>query len=179
MRKAPELDTALQVRSHQGRIKGLSPLPHPAGHTFFDAAQDMVGFSAAGAHCLVMLSFSSTNTRKYFSSGLSLNSFSAQPVFVLGITPTHVQDLALDLVELHEVCTGPCLQLFQFLLDGIVSFQRVDCTTQLGVIGKLAEGALNPTVHVTDKDIRQYQFPSGMPLVTGLHLDIELLTATL
>ncbi|KAK4824270.1 hypothetical protein QYF61_012830 [Mycteria americana] len=30
-----------------------------------------------------------------------LNPFSAQPVFVLGIAPTHVQDLTLGLVELH------------------------------------------------------------------------------
>jgi len=33
----------------------------------------------------------------------------------------------------------------------------VDCTKQLGVGGRLAEGALNSTVHVADKDVQQRQ----------------------
>ncbi|KAK4810518.1 hypothetical protein QYF61_004481 [Mycteria americana] len=87
----------------------------------------------------------------------ALNPFSAQPVFVLGIAPTSVQDLALGLVQLHEVHMGPSLKPVKVPLDGIPSLQRVDCTTQLGVVGKLAEGVLNPTVHVTDKDVKQRQ----------------------
>ena len=75
---------------------------------------------------------------------------------MLGIAPTHVQDLALGLVELHEVRTGPPLKPVKVPLDGIPSLQRVDRTTQLGVIGKLAEGALNPTVYVINEDIKQY-----------------------
>ncbi|KAK4818497.1 hypothetical protein QYF61_014227 [Mycteria americana] len=82
----------------------------------------------------------------------ALNPFSAQPVFVLGIAATHVQDLALGLVELHEVHMGPPLKPVKVPLDGIPSLQAVYCTTQLGVISKLAEGALDPTVHVADKD---------------------------
>jgi len=64
-----------------------------------------------------------------------------------------VQDLALGLVELHEVHTGPPLKPVQVALDGITSLQSVDRTTQLGVISKLAEDALHPTVHVADMDI--------------------------
>ncbi|KAK4806259.1 LOW QUALITY PROTEIN: hypothetical protein QYF61_013403 [Mycteria americana] len=77
-----------------------------------------------------------------------------QPVLELRIAPT--QDLALGLVELHEVHTGPLLQLVQVPLDDIPSFWCVNCTTQLGVICKLAEGALNPTVYVVDEDIGQH-----------------------
>jgi len=33
-------------------------------------------------------------------------------------------------------------------LDGIPSRQHINGTTKLGVAGKLAEGALDPTVHV-------------------------------
>jgi len=36
----------------------------------------------------------------------ALSPFSAQPVFVFGIASTHVQDLAVGLVELHEVHTS-------------------------------------------------------------------------
>jgi len=70
-----------------------------------------------------------------------------------------VQDLALGLVELVEVHKGPLLKLVQVPLDGIPSFWCVSCTTQLGVICKLAEGACNAAVCVTDEDIKQYWSP--------------------
>ena len=57
-----------------------------------------------------------------------------------------MQDLAFVLVEPHEVRPGPPLELVQVPLDGIPSLRRVYHTTQLGVVCKLAEGALNPTM---------------------------------
>ena len=41
-------------------------------------------------------------------------------------------------------------------LDGIPSFYRINCTTQLSVICKLAEGALDPIVCVTNKDAKEF-----------------------
>jgi len=76
-------------------------------------------------------------------SRAALNPLIPQPMLIAGVAPTQIKDLALDLVEPHEVHTGPLLQLFQILLDGILSFWCVNCTTQLGVICKLAEGALD------------------------------------
>ncbi|KAK4816309.1 hypothetical protein QYF61_014607 [Mycteria americana] len=70
---------------------------------------------------------------------------------LLGVAPTQVQDLALGLVEPHEVHMGPVLKLVQISLEGILSLRRVNCTIQLGVICKLAEGALDPTVSVKMK----------------------------
>ncbi|KAK4825967.1 hypothetical protein QYF61_003536 [Mycteria americana] len=87
----------------------------------------------------------------------AVNPFSTQPVFVLGIALTHVQDLALGLVELHEVCPGPALKPVTVPLDGIPSLQHVDHTTQLAVVGNLAVGALTPTVHVANEDVKQHQ----------------------
>ena len=76
---------------------------------------------------------------------------------------------------------GPLLKLVQVHLDGILSFRCVNCTTQLGVICKLAEGALNTTMSLMK--ILNSTGPNtdlwGTPLVTDLHLDIELLTTTL
>jgi len=43
-----------------------------------------------------------------------------------------VQDLALALVEPHEVHMGPFFQLVQVPLDAIPSLRRVNCTAQLG-----------------------------------------------
>ena len=42
----------------------------------------------------------------------------AQPISVLGIALTHGQDLALGLVELQEVWTGPSLKPVKVPLDG-------------------------------------------------------------
>jgi len=71
--------------------------------------------------------------------------FIPQPVLILGIAPTQVQDLASGLVAPQEIHTGPLLKLVQVPLDGIPSFWCVNCTTQLAVICKLAEGALDLT----------------------------------
>lgn len=43
-------------------------------------------------------------------------------------------------------------------LDGILSPRHVDHTMKLGVIHKLDEGALNPTINVTDEDVKQLLF---------------------
>ena len=40
---APELNTVLQVGSHESRVEGQNHLPEPAGHTSLDATQDTVG----------------------------------------------------------------------------------------------------------------------------------------
>jgi len=75
----------------------------------------------------------------------ALSPFSTQPVFVLEVAPTHVQDSAFGLVGLHGVHTDPPLKPVQVP----------------GVTSKLAEGALNTTVHVADKNIIQHwsQYP--------------------
>ncbi|KAK4832883.1 hypothetical protein QYF61_026433 [Mycteria americana] len=108
----------------------------------------------------------------------ALNPFIPQPVLILGVAVTHVQDLALGLVEPHEVHMGPLLKLVQVLLDGIPSFWHVNRTTQLGVICKLAEDALNPTVYVTDEDIKQYWSRHG-PLMDTTSVDHYPLDATI
>ncbi|KAK4816343.1 LOW QUALITY PROTEIN: hypothetical protein QYF61_015657 [Mycteria americana] len=77
------------------------------------------------------------------------------PQSVLKLRIVLTQDPALGLVEPHEVHTGPLLQLVQVPLDDIPSFWCVSCTTQLGVICKLAEGALDLSVNVTDENIEQ------------------------
>ena len=84
----------------------------------------------------------------------ALNPLIARAVSTIGIAPTQVQDLVLGLVELHEVCTGPALKLVKAPLDGIPSLWSINRSTQLGVICKLAEGSLNPTVHGPDKDVK-------------------------
>ncbi|GAB0192530.1 hypothetical protein GRJ2_001718300 [Grus japonensis] len=69
-----------------------------------------------------------------------------------------------SLGDLSQGCTillvknmDPPLQPVKVLLDGIPSLQSIDHTTQLGVVSNLAEGALDPAVHIADKDVKQCQ----------------------
>ncbi|PKU41682.1 hypothetical protein llap_8014 [Limosa lapponica baueri] len=84
---------------------------------------------------------------KYYRAAL-------QPIFVHGIELTHMQDPALGLVELHEFDTDSPVKLVQVPLDDILSLQPVNHSMQLGVVSKFAEGALNPNIHVTNKDVK-------------------------
>ncbi|PKU46696.1 serine-rich hypothetical protein [Limosa lapponica baueri] len=83
-------------------------------------------------------------------------------------TYMQVQDAALGFVEPHEVHMGPLLKPVQIPLDGIPCLSCVNHATQLGVICKLSESALNPTVRVIDEDIKQYWSQYG-PLRRTTH----------
>ncbi|KAK4820994.1 hypothetical protein QYF61_009460 [Mycteria americana] len=115
--------------------------------------QDMVGFLGCECTLLAHVQLFIHQYPQVLLCRAALNPFIPQPVLMVGIAPTQVQDPALGLVEPHEVHTGPLLQV---PLDGILSLRCVNRTTQLDVICKLAEGALNPTVYVIDEDIKQY-----------------------
>ncbi|KAJ7410214.1 hypothetical protein BTVI_53934 [Pitangus sulphuratus] len=58
------------------------------------------------------------------------------------------------LVEFREVCKVSLLKSVKAPLDGIPSLQCIDSTTQFSVVSKLSDGALDPIVHVTDKDLK-------------------------
>jgi len=55
-------------------------------------------------------------------------------------------------------------------LGGIPSLGCVDHSKQLGVICKLAESALNPTIQVIDKGVEEHQAHGGP--VGGHHLSL-------
>jgi len=140
---APELDAVLQVRSHQSGAKGQNHLPQPAGHAAFDAAQDTVGLLGCKRTSVAYLQLFIHQYPQVLLSRAALNPFTpSTSVLILRIAPTQVQDLAHGLIEPHEVHADPILQIVQVSLDEIPS-RRVNCTTQLGVISKLAEGALD------------------------------------
>lgn len=70
---------------------------------------------------------------------------------MFGFAPDQVQGLALGCVELHEVHMGPHLNPVKVPLVGTSLFQCAKCTTELGVVDKLAEGAHSPTIHAKRK----------------------------
>ena len=52
---------------------------------------------------------------------------------------------------------GPLLQPLQVPLDGFPSLQCIDCTAHVGVVCKLAEGALNAIIYVVDEDVEEHR----------------------
>ena len=107
-----ELDAVFQVGSHESRVEGQNQLPQPAGHTFLDATRDTIGLLSC-KHILLAHAESFINQHPQILLRAALKPFSAQLVSVLGTALTQVQDLALGLVELHEVGMGPPLKPVQ------------------------------------------------------------------
>ena len=68
-----------------------------------------------------------------------------------------MQNLALRFFEPYQVHKSLPFEFINVPLRGIPSFCRINCITQLGVISKLSEGALNPIVHVIAEDVKEYQ----------------------
>lgn len=62
--------------------------------------------------------------------------------------PTHVQHLAIGVVDLHEIHMGPPLKPIKVPLDDIPALQCGSYSTQLDIICILAAGAVDPTTCV-------------------------------
>ncbi|KAK4819404.1 hypothetical protein QYF61_003675 [Mycteria americana] len=78
-----------------------------------------------------------------------------KPVALHGVAVAQVQDLALGLVKPHTTDLGPSMQPVQVPLQSLPTLQQINTPTQLGVICKLTEGALDPFVQIIDKGIKQ------------------------
>lgn len=77
--------------------------------------------------------------------------FLPQPVLILGDTQTQVQKFVFGFAELHEVHMGP---FFESIKCCIPSLKQINCTTQVAVISKLAEDALDLTPYVITENIK-------------------------
>ncbi|PKU47477.1 hypothetical protein llap_2217 [Limosa lapponica baueri] len=153
---APELDAVLQLGTYKSGVEGENHLPQPAGHDS-DAVQDAIGFLGCQCTLPAHVELLINQHLQVLLLSTALYPFFAHSVFVHRIALTHVQDLALGLVEFDEVITRPFLKPVKVLLDGTPSHQHVDRTTQVHVIGKLTEGVLNANIYVNNTDVKQYQ----------------------
>ncbi|NXW38667.1 SSF1 protein, partial [Phaetusa simplex] len=108
----PYTARALKVRKNNS-LKDFVAVAGPLGVTHFlvfSKSSSSINFVSSrnppmtsGAHCQLVLSFSPSSLPQVLLLGAALQPFSAQPGFVPGIAISQVQDLALGLVELHEV----------------------------------------------------------------------------
>ncbi|KAK4824915.1 hypothetical protein QYF61_021430 [Mycteria americana] len=125
--RGPKLNTVFQVRPHQCRVQGDNHFPTPAGHAIFDTSQDAIGFLG---HLGTLLAHVQAAVNQYSQILLCRAAF--QPLFPKP-------------VALHGVAVAQSLP----------TLEQINTPTQLGVIGKLTEGALDPFIQIIDKDIKQ------------------------
>ncbi|KAK4814181.1 hypothetical protein QYF61_011904 [Mycteria americana] len=78
-----------------------------------------------------------------------------KPVALHGVVVTQVQDPALGLVEPHTIGLSPLIQPVHIPLQSLPTLKQINTPTQLGVVCKLTEGALDLLVQIIDKDIKQ------------------------
>ncbi|KAK4829094.1 hypothetical protein QYF61_002045 [Mycteria americana] len=110
----------------------------------------LLAFLATWAHCWLIFRQLYQHAQVLFHQAAFQPLF-PKPVVFHGVAVAQVQDPALSLVEPHTIDLGPSIQPVQSL----PTLKQINTPTQLGVICKLAEGALDPFVQITDKDIKQ------------------------
>ncbi|KAK4814854.1 hypothetical protein QYF61_027827 [Mycteria americana] len=145
--RGPNLNTLLEVRPHQCRVQGHDHFPSPAGHAIFDTSQDAIGFLG---HLGTLLAHIQAAVNQH-SCWAAFQPLFPKPIALHGVVVAQVQDLAFGLVEPHTVGPSPSIQPVQSL----PTLKQINTPTQLGVVCKLTEGALDPFVQIIDKDIKQ------------------------
>ncbi|KAK4824075.1 hypothetical protein QYF61_010586, partial [Mycteria americana] len=142
----PKLNTVFEGHNH---------FPSPAGHAIFDTSQDAIGFLGHLGTLLAHIQVAVNQHPQVLFRQAAFQPLFPKPVALHGVAVTQVQDLALGLVEPHTIDLGPSIQPVQVPLQSLPTLQQINTPTQLGVICKLTEGALDPFVQIIDKDVKQ------------------------
>ncbi|KAK4824671.1 hypothetical protein QYF61_017251 [Mycteria americana] len=151
----PKLNTVFHVRPHQCRVQGHDHFPSPAGHTVSDTSQDAIGFLGRLGTLLAHIQAAVNQHPQVLLCQAAFQPLFPKPVALHGVAVAQVQDLALGLVKPHTIDLGPSIQPVQVPLQSLPTLQQINTPTQLGVVCKLTEGALDPFVQIIDKDVKQ------------------------
>ena len=154
----PGLDTLLQMGPHRAEERETIPSLSSAATLLLMQPRILSAFQAASAHCWLMYSFFIYQNSQVLLCRAFNYEFFSQSVLTSGTAPTQGQHLAPDLVEPHLVHMGLPFKLAEVSVDGTPSQCITNCTTQISVACKCAEGVLDPTVYVIDKDVEEHQF---------------------
>ncbi|KAK4829616.1 LOW QUALITY PROTEIN: hypothetical protein QYF61_005743 [Mycteria americana] len=156
--EGPKTEHSIQGAASPGHDR----FPTPAGHPIPDTSQDAIGLLGHLGTLLVHIQrainqypqdlFHQAAFQPLFPKPCCMGLL---PVVLHGVVVIQVQDLALGLVKPHTIDLGPSIQPVQVPLQSLATLKQINTPTQLGVICKLTEGALNPFVQIIDKDIKQ------------------------
>ncbi|KAK4810039.1 hypothetical protein QYF61_005102 [Mycteria americana] len=153
--RGPKLNTVFEVWPHQCRVQGHDHFPSPAGHTISDTSQDAICLLGHLGTLLAHIQPAVTQHPQVLFHRAALQPLFPKPVALHGVVVTQVQDLALSLAEPHTIDLGPSIQPVQVPLQNVPTLKQINTPTQLGVICRLTEGALDPFVQIIDRDIKQ------------------------
>ncbi|KAK4825630.1 hypothetical protein QYF61_001415 [Mycteria americana] len=151
----PKLNTVFEVRPHQCRVQGHNHFPSPAGHAIFDTGQDAIGLLGRLGTLLAHIQAAVNQHPQVLLCWAAFQPLFPKPVALHGVAVAQVQDLALGLVKPHTIHPSPSIQPVQVPLQSLPTLQQINTPTQLGVVCKLTEGALDPLVQIIDKDVKQ------------------------
>ncbi|KAK4811279.1 hypothetical protein QYF61_023331 [Mycteria americana] len=151
----PKLNTVFEVRPHQCQVQGHNHFPSPAGHAIFDTGQDAIGLLGRLGTLLAHIQAAVNQHPQVLLCLAAFQPLFPKPVALHGVAVAQVQDLALGLVKPHTIHPSPSIQPVQVPLQSLPTLQQINTPTQLGVVCKLTEGALDPFVQIIDKDVKQ------------------------
>lgn len=132
------------------RAEGDNRFPHPADYTAFDIVRGTNNLLGCKHTLLPLTDFPINQHSQVLLLRAALNAVFIQAPFVLGISLTHIQGLALGLVKLNKVCTGLTLKTVKVLLNGIPSLSMLTTPPVLVLLANLLSVHL---VHVTSRDV--------------------------
>ncbi|KAK4822230.1 LOW QUALITY PROTEIN: hypothetical protein QYF61_011871 [Mycteria americana] len=153
--RGPKLNTVFEVRPHQCRVQGHNHFPSPAGHAISDTSQDAIGFLGHLGTLLAHIQAAVNQHPQVLFCQAAFQPLFPKPVALHGVAVAQVQDLALSLVKPHTIDLGPSIQPVQVPLQSLPTLKQINTPTQLGVVCKLTEGALDPLIQIIDKDVKQ------------------------
>ncbi|KAK4810059.1 hypothetical protein QYF61_007223 [Mycteria americana] len=153
--RGSKLNTVFEVWPHQCRVQGHDHFLSPAGHAISDTSQDAIGFLGHLGTLLAHVQLADNQHPQVLFHPAAFQPLFPRPVVLHGVVVTQVQDPTLGLVEPHTIDLSPSIQPVQVPLQSLPTLQQINTPTQLGVICKLIEGALNPLIQIIDKDIKQ------------------------
>ncbi|KAK4818284.1 hypothetical protein QYF61_010426 [Mycteria americana] len=151
----PKLNTVFEVRPHQCRVQGHNHFPSPAGHAIFDTGQDAIGLLGRLGTLLAHIQAAVNQHPQVLLCQAAFQPLFPKPVALHGVAVAQVQDLALGLVKPHTIHPSPSIQPVQVPLQSLPTLQQINIPTQLGVVCKLTESALDPFIQIIDKDVKQ------------------------
>jgi len=163
------------------RAEWQNHLPRPVGHASFDVNKDTVGLLGCERTLSAQVRLFFYQSPRALLGQAALNHSITQPVLLLGVALTQVQDLVLGLVELHKVHMGP-------LLKSLKNPQMASLLSKSNVPLHLVSPANLLMAHLIPlsmsmmkilNSIRPSTDPQRMQLISGCHLNIKLWSVTL
>ena len=115
-----------------------------------------LAFWPASPYCQLMSNFASTRTSKSLSPRLLSIILSSNLYWYWWLPWCRCRTLHLALLNFMRFRQAQSSSLSKTLWMASLPSKKISCTTQLGVISKLAGRALNPTIYVINEDIKQY-----------------------